>query len=718
VKRRLVWTISSLDLLAGVGALAALHGCTPSQPVRTTGGNDATAPEQHAPTSASADAPTTPRSAEGAARGGSCVHERSKEPGTLVSGLTIPAKHPRLWWTPERLARAKTWLATHPFTPASEDFLGHAFLHAVKGADCSKAINAVMALTIADSEFNVASDNVRWNGENVILTYDWCFDQLKPEQRATLLKRWNGYLGKSMLLQYGGPQMPSNNYNWGSLRNEIEWGIVAQGESPSATTLLEHGLAKRYREGFLPYAEGKKHGDGRGGIPQEGTQYGPYVATYSIAPFVTAGLLGQSLYDETEFFKNAVFYVIYATTPGPTTSAVDGATAYELFPFGDDEKWQEHASANHFADYMAQAATTWNCLPVGGHARAWSRRTGAKPSAWVASVDAGGDALDLTTLPLDYYGAGLHYYYGRSAWGGGATAFHWQLGDTLTGEHAHYDAGNWQIWRGGRWLSRETTGYSDAFTGVGGTGIIGSEKTPSHNTLLVNGVGLSEPSDEGKEGPPIVRRLESQPEYAYADVDLSKAYHNPDPGHPDRDNPAVDHVERELVFLRGLETTVIFDRVKSKAAGGAPPERATKTFLAHFEQKPTIDDPNHVNYTSGKQELRLTVLVPKSPTTRAIDERTPKGKNGQFRLEVTTSGAAQSYFLTVLQAKDVGAPALSPAVTEDATKFVVTLNPSTTLVFMKGTASEGGSVTIGGKSRNLRPDVQPIKITDAGPRWL
>ncbi len=652
---------------------------------------------------------------------GTCPHDLSTAAGTATNGLTIPAAHPRLWWTTERLARAKTWLASHPQDPRDDDFTGQIFVHAVSGDDdCSRAITWAMRTTVPDSDFNVASDQLRFDGEQAAMVYDWCFDKLTSDQKTNLATRWNGYVARAADLTWGGHDMPENNYFWGYLRNEIEWGIITQQEHPDADKLLAHGLGARWKDSFLPFAQATSNGDGRGGIPQEGSQYGAYMSDYPVAPFVSASLYGRSLYDETDFFKTTVFYLVYATTPGLTTSAVDDNTGYEMFPFNDDESWQQRNSATRFADFMTQAGISWGCLPVGKYARQWSKVTRAVPSPYIAAIDQGGEALDYGALPLDYYAPGPRYFYGRNVWGATATAFHWQLGDYSSAGvgHSHYDFGNFQIWRGGRWLSRESVGYSDTYTDFGGTGSVDSESTVAHNTLLVNGRGFADPSDKGVDGPPLVRRLESQTDYAYADVDLTKAYRNSDPNHTDRDNASAAHVERELVFLRGLETTVILDRVASNAVSGKTAEAVTKTFLAHFEKAPVVEDPNHITYTSGAQALRLTVLVPAAPTTRVIDEKSAKQSvNGQFRLEVVTSGAAQSYFLTVLQAKDAAAPALAPTVAEDATSFTVTLDGTHSVVFAKGATSSAGSVTINGVAKSLRADVQAIKVTDSGPIW-
>jgi hypothetical protein len=650
---------------------------------------------------------------------GKCPHDISTAPGATANGMTIPSAHPRLWWTPDRLARAKTWLASHPVETRADMTLNLLFSHAVAGTDCKSVVDWATGFTIPDQEFNVASDDMRWNGEFVILTYDWCHDQLSDAQKTLLISRWNTYVDKAIALSWGGPTMPSSNYYWGYLRDGLEWGIATYGENPNAQKYLDDSITTRWTNSFLPLTQGKLNGDARGGVFLEGTQYGAYMANYPVVPFMTASLMGRTLYDETDFYKAGVYYVIYSTPPGPTTS-IDGTKAYETFPFGDDETYIQHQSSARVNNFMSQAAQTWDCLDVGKDARGWLKQTGTEAEPHVASVDKGGDAKDPSNLPLDYYATGVRFFYGRTAWAPTATAFMWQLGDAIQGEagHTHLDYGNFQIWRGGKWLTREATGYDDTYTGYGGTGELDSADTLAHNAIIINGLGDAHASQNGVQGPPVVKRLESQPDYAYAHVDISNAYRNPDTGHPERDNPAAGHVERELVFFRGLETTVILDRVLSNATGGKTAEQIEKAFIAHFEGNPTIENPNHVTYTAGGQALRMSVLVPSAPTTRVIDEKKAKNSpNGIFRVEVVTSGVAQSYFLTVLQAKDAAAAALNPTVTEDGASFTVTLDGSNSIVFQKGQSSAGGTITVKGAQKNLRADVQPIALSDSGPVW-
>ena len=646
-------------------------------------------------------------------------------------GFSIPKDHPRLWFTPERLAQARTWLLAHPINPnALPNDVGaiqRAMNCVVLGdtAACRAAIDHAMTITLP-APTNVSCDACRWNGEIAILTYDWAYNYMTPSERSTFITRWNGYLSGWMTKPWGGVGMEQNNYYWGYLRNELEWGITSFGDNPQADTFLTDSLVTRWRNSFLPVALNGSSG----GVAQEGAQYGAYLLDYPIIPFKSVALNGRDIYNETDFWKGAVYSLIYNTTPVPTVLP-GGETGYSMFPWNDDEFFRQGAIAQGtgYGDFMLTMANQWATLPIGQYARQWINMTGAlnygaylRPQGtrlsvtpWTQSLDNGGSAKSFADLPLDYYASGPSMMLGRSSWANDATLYHQQLGLLYGAGHAHEDYGNWQLWRGGRWLSRETTAYAENFTGYAGSGTTGAETALAHNVLLVNGRAFG--TGEYKLGPPVVRRLESQPTYSFSSVDLSKMYRavNRD----QVDNPAVNHVERDMVFIRPLETLVIFDRLESNATGGVTAENIRKTFLAHFETNPTVDSANRVvTAVNGTQALRMTTLVPSNPTYRVITEG---GAVGQYRLELETSGSAQSYFLNVLQAKDATGSNLASSVVDNGTSYTVTLTHpqkgTITLVLNKGMISSGGSITVGGVTTQLNNAVQSIVVTDNGPVW-
>ncbi len=88
---------------------------------------------------------------------------------------------------------------------------------------------------------------------------------------------------------WGGPGMESSNYYWGYLRNELNWGIATYYENSMAQTFLNDALVTRWQNGVLPYFAGPD----KGGVPPEGSAYGPVMLSYPVVPFTTAGLPGE-----------------------------------------------------------------------------------------------------------------------------------------------------------------------------------------------------------------------------------------------------------------------------------------------------------------------------------------------------------------------------------------------------------------------------------------
>lgn len=633
---------------------------------------------------------------------------------TTVYGLTIPAAHPRLWWNAERLARAQAWQATHGFTPSSGNPLGQAYRCVVTGEPgyCQAAVTYAMnqlcsnaACNSPDPNVGVAADDARWEGENVILVFDWCYGWFTPAQRATLISRWNTYFHNIRQHTWGGPTQYQSNYNWGYMRNEIEWGIATWGENAQADVNLQHGLQTRWQQNAI----GHFLGGGRGGVMQEGSAYGSALGEYSVVPFGSAALLGRDVYRETNFFREAVLYLVYALLPDRTYNTNDGGLYPEIFPFADDERFFDGGmpARQNYGSFMQAMADYWRDVPIGAYARQWLDTVQPVRPAHLAAVDRGGAPASFSSLPLDYYASGPRWVFTRNQWGPQATSMLLQLGVTEDEGHQHNDAGSWQVWRHGRWLSRETTGYAQDIIGVGGSQV-DVNNAAAHNSLFVNGRG---PAAGYRVGQTQLRRLESRPAYSFASVDLTPIYRAT---HPALDNPAVVHVERDFVFIRPIETLVVFDRVESTTAG------APKIFLAHFETPPAVDVPNRVvTAVNGTQALRVQTLVPAAPTLRPIVNEA--GAVGQYRLEVETSGATLSHFLHVLQAKGAADAAVSASVADQGSAYALTIVHPTygtvSLTLLKGSQSAGGAITIGGNTTALTGGVQSVTVGDAGVVW-
>jgi hypothetical protein len=630
--------------------------------------------------------------------------------------MMIQASHPRLFWTPGRIATAKAWATQTGYSARSDDFQGQAFSHVVKNTDCKAAIDYAMSANLAQMNGSAACDQCRFVGEQAILIFDWCYDQMTSSQISTFTNNFDNWLGFWMTQDWGGSKetdqgtFEQNNYFWGYFRNEIEMGLASYPENQAmAESLLTDAFEARWANRFLPAALTSS----RGGVAQEGTQYGNYLIGYPVIAMQTAAIAGRDMWTETNFYKEAVFYLIYATLYQQTASSYS-ETGFALFPFSEDEQFPagHEAETGFFGDFMLAAANRWGGVPVGGFARSWLNTVKPNLSDWQVSVDGGGNAGNLDTLPLDYYASGMQYLWAHSKapWSASTTMF-FQMGGPASNVHFNQDAGAFQIWRGGRWLSRQTVGYINNIAGYANGSAVDTQKPVGHNSVLVNGQGLASGYPFDVQGLPVVHRLQSDPAFSFASVDLTPSYHGS--AGAGSGNAAAVHVERDFIFVRSLETLVILDRVQSDTAA------RTKTFLLHSETMPSVEDTQHVTLTNGSQALRMTTLVPSAPTVRIVNEKGGGGTSvGQYRVEVDTSpGTEQSYILTVLQAKDAAAAPLAATVSSDASSFTVSLGSSATVKLQNGMTSSGGSVTVGGTTVNLRADVQSLSVTDAGPVW-
>jgi hypothetical protein len=659
-------------------------------------------------------------------------------------GLIIPNCHPVLWYgcDADRISTARAWVRKNPFAPGGSgqeeqaQLALHGFLTNNAG-ECRAAVAWAAQQTLNSSEYSPTangSDASRNMGEQIAFIYDLCYDHATQAQRDRIRGNWVGiYLPGINQQKWGGPRMVESNYNWGNFRNDLLFGLATYHDNAGAAkALLDDALTARWTANFVPHAATT----GRGGVAQEGSGYGAYMLDYAVPGFATAALLGRDLMKETDFFKGSVFYLIYATQPALTHAAGGGAN-WNIWTFSDDQFFPGARIAGRdfvWANFMGFAAQHWRNLPVGQYARRWLKMTAAQPDLYIRSTDSGGPSLPFSSLPLDYYAPGIGHYFGRSAWGPKATTFNLQMGMPFGVGHYHEEWGNWQMWRNGYWLTRETASYSDTFKGYNHTGVIGSRNAPAHNTLYFNGAGFAD--SNGRVGFPVVRRLEYQKAYAYANVDLTAAYRNSDTCRP-TDNPAVGHAERDFIFVRSLETLVILDRLDAnnvrRLCGRGPGDtEVVRTFFEHCEVNWTVEDPNHLVCRRGRQVLRTTILLPPPPAViRAVNESCCDkcSKNGQYRLEVDAAGAAQTYFLTVHQARSVSDANVAASMVDSDPgsgnarrgTFTVTLHPArggdTIIVFRKGTISSGGTIVTGGASFSLRSGVQGIAVSDTGPAW-
>jgi hypothetical protein len=674
---------------------------------------------------------------------------------TSRNGLTIPEAHPRLWWTADRLAQAQNWVAKTHYAGLTAtdrpldmyDVLFTCYVMNVQAA-CTAVLNNTVAFnpdgaTPGSCTTQAGCDAIRVYGEGALLGYDWVYSKLTESQRSAFVSNWNTWMTNQKNQTWGNENMPGNDYHAGKHRNFFTLGVVTYGDNPTAGTWLDYWSDKLWPalvNYTSPTGTGPIGGRGHALLQTEGSEYGKAHLAYQALVLPEAHLMGRNLWSETTAFKAAVLHTIYNTMPKKTASR----GWWDTFPWSDDEQWDDecrlssHAGPNrdggcaaantYYGNFMQTAVNELSNTGIGKLARQWISTVQPAINVMLQAADPGGEAQSFSALPLDYYASGPQTLYIRSNWTPSASALNIQGGieGYHTGTkrpdavgHNHQDFGSWQWFRNGSFLLRETVGYVGTIAGYNSVGTAGIEDGLAHNVPLIG--GKSNVRVHGcTNSNSLVRRLESEANYVFLNVDISGTYRNNICDEfrnvPDRENPYALHVERDFLFLRDIEVMVIVDRLQADT-----PSRS-KTFTTHCEKTPAIQNANHFTCTVDGQKAVYTVLAPTAPTTVVVNESANNAQrpaSWQQRIEVTdpNPGTSESYFLTVVQGMDADQTAASPTVVDNGASWTITVDATHIVTLQKGMASAGGSVTVNGAKKALSSGKMSMTIGDDGPVW-
>ncbi|MEO9967817.1 MAG: hypothetical protein ABJF11_18640 [Reichenbachiella sp.] len=682
-----------------------------------------------------------------------------------LDNLNVSAEHPRLFFNDETLAKAKEWFEDHPFEPRAGEYGIFNSRYAVDAAlfnllakgvrtDSERNLYAQKAiswakLALADMDAVDYRDGqntcneCRWYMEQTLLILDWCDDALSDDDRElfygtldSLIPMWNG-------ANWGNPESPRSNFNHGYWRQSVTYGLLIYNENKSlAVELLENGINQRFKN-FKEYAST----GGISGIPSEGASYNYAMLSYQI---LVAGIsMANAGYDyvrDTKFYERAYMHTIYNITPDKTYIGPNATHAsYLPFPYGDGgafmntNDWGEVLGEGH-ANSMLAASLLWSGVgKLSEYYRGWVDKYGFfehnyPPKKYLESVTYDLPSADMAELPLDYFGPGgghTPYGYTRTSWDKDAAALSVQLGKAPGGGHEHFDAGTFTLVKGNRFLIVPPTGrgYGSGWMvpDYDNNLAVNVESSISKNTILF-----------GKEGSPSrgytidsVDRLMTHQDFFYAANDITPAYINIDnPTDPNFTNEHIENFVRETVFIRPLETVVIFDRTESKKG-----QDFTKTSLLHVQGEPIRHSERKYSTVNGDYEAIIDILLPRTLDITVIDETSvngcdfcaPRSMDVPHRLQMESTGEKKVYFMNVIQAKGAKAKALDVVeLQETENTFLLTLSHPTkghaVVEFEKGQKSKNGRI---GYDANKIPDemisfpekAQVIDVTEDGPVW-
>ncbi len=400
--------------------------------------------------------------------------------------LSLPAGHPRIYLTPEKLGalQARAVLTNTRWTQLvdyadynSDEYSMHAdaLVGAITGqaAYCNDAI--ATALTLTDTFYSSS-------GGSVALVYDWCYAHLTSQQRTSLLDYFEAWANASH---------DNDSPGWGNYWPRFGYsyalmGLATYGDSPHAQEWLDEFRYNRYRDIDLPLLDRIA----AGGAWPEGMIY-DWIANppriQALEAWRTAA--GEDLFQSSAWYQERLGYILLHRWPGlmeqwgdlfhPYVSTGDternrGSIAnYErIMALILIERFPNDALARQLQAYLA-APPTDNSMGFMYHAE----------FLWFNP-----DQPAQTPTLLTHYAQGTGALFMRSAWPSGAadtdasaTYLTFQSGDHFS-YHQHFDQNSFTLFKRGD-LAVDSGVYS-------GDGLSYHDqnyyvRTIAHNTLLV-----------------------------------------------------------------------------------------------------------------------------------------------------------------------------------------------------------------------------------------
>lgn len=484
-------------------------------------------------------------------------------------------------------------------------------------------VKAEEALIASGERAEVAGDSYLAVGEvigSLAMVYDHCHASLSDAQRT----RWRTYANQAVWnvwhpedAKWGGNTFtwsgwsidnPYNNYHYSFLRATMLLGLATYNEAPEGAQWVDLFRKDKLVKLVDAFAQNLQ-----GGGSREGTGYGTSFKTlFELYDFWEA-TTGERVWDLTEHTRASLVHFIHATTP----------TLDRIAPFGDHSR----DSTAEFFDYHRELVLAAQHLigkdPVGEVAQTYLEGVSIKEMAqrflfvWdFLYADPSHPKQPLTKLASTYHGPGTGMTFVRSGWGKDATwgAF---IAGPYTESHAHHDQGSLLFYKNG-WLAYDANIASSS-------GIELEEET--HNLVRL------------VEGTASLRMQESKsPGQTTSLADTGDVVHWAGKLEALYGSPSVTRVEREVVFLKPLETFVVFDRIEADV---------TKTVWQ-------LNAPTTPTSAGGKwsvagtgTSLEVFVLAPSDATTSVTNAAGIGGSvNSGARLDVSSGGHTR--YLTVL----------------------------------------------------------------------
>ncbi len=486
----------------------------------------------------------------------------------------------------------------------------------------------------AGQNTEVAGDSYLEVGDrigNLAIVYDWCWDDLTPEQR----KRWLAYANQAVWnvwhheeASWGGKKFPwsgwsvdnpSNNYFYSFLRATMLLGLAAHDEDPQAETWIQTFRQEKLEGQLFPTFTN----DLQGGGSREGTGYGTSMKNLFQLYWWWEKSTTERIAIRTPHTLASIAHLMHAIVP----------TLDRLAPTGDHARDSTAALFDYHREYLLAAMALFPEERLAKTAKSLlDQSTLPRMEQQFMFVN---DFLydpteiasePLTNLATTYWASGTGQLPMRSAWAKTATYANFICGP-YTESHAHKDQGSFVLFKGS-WLAYDENVASPS-------GIEQDEEL--HNLVRIKSGGQPVHQIEGAPRCEL-GGLVDDPTFTYAAARVTPVY---------KDNPAVQKVERDFLFVKP-DVVVVFDRVET-AAG------AERIWTLNLPAAPTVNG-DLLSYVSGANRLDVRRLSPAGLTSQVVAWTTAGMRSGA-RVDVAHAQGTSSRFLHVLSANGAVASA-------------------------------------------------------------
>ena len=544
-------------------------------------------------------------------------------------------------------------------------------------------------------------DRSRWFGMGFPLTVDWIYGSLSASEKKTIrdvFLRWATEIqtaetttdnhpepmgvvnDKKLLADPKKVRWAGNNYYTAHARN---LGMMAMSfdaaDDPNEKLRSYLGSVMG---SWLYVSDALMRGDMRGGLAAEGFEYSPlsvgYIAQLLLA-IHTAGRADANAYgkqvafDQNPFWNDTIPAFLHSLSPSASVRQNEEVSflgpLHHVAWFGDGEKYFAPDFMDVFGPMAVYDYNTGNAKRLAqlrwiethyapGGAEKLETRAGdhndllASIFYFMSFDPKGPPAVDpRPTTSTIFFSEGLGRFLQRTSWAESATWFTFKLG-WVTLDHQHADAGMFELWRKGEWLTKERTGYGDDIACTDQkNGVALQNDRPFHH----DGYRGS----EWKRGSQWTYVMDGDPkllasrwgnDFSYFAGDTTPIYNSKEENAQD-----IVHASRAIVWLVP-DRIVVFDRGQSKK------DKRFKRFWMQLPAQGTVTGNLMSMRSEGGQNLYVRSLLPNPGNVTVEKAESLEDSNGKqpalldpikYRLRVEAPGSPKSVrWLHVIQGAD------------------------------------------------------------------